>query len=70
MAFKDVYQVFDLAYRSSRAGAISGARLPALTPTDVLVWAALAHHKHHKTGLCCPGYERLMKCTAWQDCSV
>ena len=64
MAFKDVYQVFDLAYRESVAREQSPERgSPALTPTDVLVWAALAHHKHHKTGLCCPGYERLMKCT-------
>jgi hypothetical protein len=64
MAFKDVYQVFELAYRESNAREQSPERdSPALTPTDILVWLALAHHKHHKTGLCCPGYERLMKCT-------
>jgi hypothetical protein len=64
MAFKDVYQVFELANREAVAREQSpGLDCPALTTTDVLVWATLAHHKHHKTGLCCPSYERLMRVT-------
>ena len=64
MAYKDTYQVFELANREAVAREQSpGLDCPALTTTDVLVWATLAHHKHHKTGLCCPGYERLMRYT-------
>jgi len=64
MAFKDVYEVFELAYRESLAREESPERdSPTLTPIDRLVWAVLAHHKSHETGLCCPGYERLMKFT-------
>jgi len=64
MAFKDVYQVLELANRESAAREQSPERdTPTLTPIDRLVWVALAHHKHHNTGLCCPGYERLMRVT-------
>ena len=63
MAFKDTYQVLELANRESVAWEESPERTPTLTPIDRLVWVALAHHKHHKTGLCCPSYERLMRVT-------
>jgi hypothetical protein len=64
MAFKDVRQVFELAYRESAAREEAPERdTPTLTPIDRLVWAVLAHHKNHESGLCCPSYERLMRVT-------
>src|ERR1039458_3664591 len=64
MAFRDVYEVLELAFRETVAREKNPEHdPPPLTPNDRLVWAVLAHHKNHKTGLCKPGYERLMKFT-------
>ncbi len=64
MAFNDVYEVFEFAAQLSTAQeTFTQSGFPELRSNDRLVWAVLAHHKNHETGLCCPGYKRLMKYT-------